>query len=163
MILIHVFKNERGMTLLEILCSMMILSIILLCFMTFFLSSAKYNGISFEKLKATNIAREVQEELKVDSDKNDDLLDLILFSKTSPDTTIPYLSYPKLELTKDIQLSNGILTLTLHKQNFTVEVLIDTNDDPNVTIPLSRLQVQVKKDATLLSETFTYINNLKGR
>lgn len=127
--------------------------------MSFFINSAQYNTISSDKMNATNIAREVQKEFKVDPEKNLELVSLINFSRTSTVTSIPKSSYPHLNLTQDIQLNSGILTLTLQKQNYTVEVTVDTNSDSNVNTKLSKMHVQVKKDAKIESETYTYFKN----
>ncbi|MEH7384535.1 type II secretion system protein [Bacillus sp. JJ1521] len=152
-------KNEKGVTLIELICSIAILTIILISFMSFFIMSAKYNGVSSDKMNATNIAREVQEEFKVNDEKNLALKDLIHFSRTSTDTVIPKSNYPKLNLTDDIQVNNDILALTFTRQNFTVIVKVDTSDDENVDITLSKLHVLVQKGTKVLSETFTYFEN----
>ncbi|MEY2192665.1 prepilin-type N-terminal cleavage/methylation domain-containing protein [Neobacillus sp. BF23-41] len=155
----NLINNEKGVTLVELLASIVILSIILLSFLTFFTNSFQYNAISSDKMKATNIAREVQEEFKVNPEKNQELKNLILFSRSSTETTIPKSSYPKLDLTNDIKKNSGILKLFLTKQNFIVEVEVDTNIDPKVDISLSKIHVQVKKGTKLVSETYTYLKN----
>jgi prepilin-type N-terminal cleavage/methylation domain-containing protein len=157
--LFHSLKNEKGVTLIELLTSIVILSIILLSFMTFFTNSFQYNAVSSDKMKATNIAREVQEEFKVNAEKNFDLKNLITYSKTSPLTTIPKSGYPKLNLTEDITKNSGILTLKLISQNFNVEVLVDTNNDPSLHSSLAKIHVKVKKGSKVVSEAFTYFEN----
>ncbi|WP_419956024.1 type IV pilus modification PilV family protein [Neobacillus niacini] len=155
----HTIKNEKGVTLVELLASIVILSIILLSFMTFFTNSFQYNAVSSDKMKATNIAREVQEDFKVNSEKNLELKNLITFSKTSTGTTIPKSSYPKLNLTEDIIKNSGILTMKLISQNYNVEVTVDTNNDPSLHSSLSKIHVQVKKGTKVLSESFTYFES----
>lgn len=152
-------KNEKGVTLIELISSIAILTIILLSFMSFFIMSAKYNGVSSDKMNATNIAREVQEEFKVNEEKNLALKNLINYSRTSSVTSIPKSSYPNLNLTQDIQINNDILTLIFTKQNFTVKVNVDTSSDENIDISLSKINVQVIKGPNVLSETFTYFEN----
>ncbi|MEH7381981.1 prepilin-type N-terminal cleavage/methylation domain-containing protein [Bacillus sp. JJ1533] len=152
-------KNEKGVTLIELVASIAILTIILLSFMSFFIMSAKYNGVSSDKMTATNIAREVQEEFKINEEKNLALKDLILTSRTSTETFIPKSSYPQLNVTEDIQLNNDILTFIFTEQNFTVKVNVDTSSDDQVDVSLSKLNVQVLKGTTILSETFTYFEN----
>ncbi|MCC3359620.1 type IV pilus modification PilV family protein, partial [Bacillus sp. REN16] len=66
-------NNEKGVSLIELICSIAILTIILISFMSFFIMSAKYNGASSDKMNATNIAREVQEQFKVIEEKNEEL------------------------------------------------------------------------------------------
>jgi prepilin-type N-terminal cleavage/methylation domain-containing protein len=158
--LFHSLKNEKGLTLIELLASIVILSIILLSFMTFFTNSFKYNAVSSDKINTTNIAREVQEDFKVNTVKNQELKKLIRESRDLPTvTTIPKNSYPELNLSKDIKKNGLTLTLTLNKQPFTVEVVVDTNGDPNVDVLLSKMHVQVKKGTKVLSETYTYFKN----
>jgi prepilin-type N-terminal cleavage/methylation domain-containing protein len=158
--LFNLINNEKGVTLIELLASIVILSIILLSFMTFFTNSFQYNAISSDKMKATNIAREVQEDFKVNPEKNKALKDLITDSRISTGTTIPLSTrYEKLNLSQDIQKNSGILKLSLTKQNFIVEVNVDTNSDPNVDVSLSKIHVQVKKGTKVVSETFTYFKN----
>ncbi|MEH7239006.1 type IV pilus modification PilV family protein [Bacillus sp. JJ1562] len=152
-------KNEKGVTLIELISSIAILTIILLSFMSFFIMSAKYNGVSSDKMNATNIAREVQEEFKVNEEKNLALKNLINYSRTSSVTSIPKSSYPNLNLTQDIQINNDILTLIFTKQNFTIKVNVDTSSDENIDISLSKINVQVINGTNVLSETFTYFEN----
>ncbi len=153
-------KSEKGVTLIELIASIAILSTILLSFMYFFINSAQYNGVSADKMNAANIAREVQNDFKEDPDKNLALKNLIAYSRTSAATTISKASYPDFDLTQDIRRnSNGLLTLTTTNQLFTVVVEVDTASDPNVDLSLSELHVQVKKDAKLVSETYTYFEN----
>lgn len=152
-------KSEKGVTLIELISSIAILSIILVSFMSFFINSAQYNGVSADKMNAANIAREVQKDFKEDPDKNLDLKNLIAYSRTSAATTISKTSYPDLHLTEDIQDNSGLLTLTTTNQTFTVVVTVDTTSDPNVDLSLSELHVQVKKDEKVISETYTYFEN----
>ncbi|MDX8289849.1 prepilin-type N-terminal cleavage/methylation domain-containing protein [Metabacillus indicus] len=152
-------KSEKGVTLIELISSIAILSIILVSFMYFFINSAQYNGVSADKMHAANIAREVHKDFKEDPDKNLALKNLIAYSRTSAATTISKSSYPDLHLTQDIQDNSGLLTLTTTKQLFTVVITVDTTSDPNVDLSLSKLHVQVKKDAKLVSETYTYFEN----
>ncbi|MEH7276294.1 type IV pilus modification PilV family protein [Neobacillus vireti] len=149
-------KNEKGVTLIELLTSIVILSIILLSFMTFFTNSFQYNAISSDKMKATNIAREVQEEFKVNPEKNLELKNLITHSKTSADTTISKSGYPNLNLSEDITKNSDVLTLKLVSQNFNVEVLVDTKNDPELHSSLAKINVKVKKGTKVVSEAFTY-------
>lgn len=157
--LFNSLNNEKGFTLIELLTSIVILSIILLSFMTFFTNSFKYNAVSSDKMKATNIAREVQEEFKVNTEKNLELKKLIKDSRSTADASYLKSSYPNLNLASDISKTSGILKFTLTKQQFTAEVTVDTNSDPNVDISLSKIHVQVKKGVKVVSETFTYFKN----
>jgi prepilin-type N-terminal cleavage/methylation domain-containing protein len=161
--LFHSLNDEKGVTLIELLTSIVILSIILLSFMTFFTNSFQYNAVSSDKMKATNIAREVQEDFKINPGKKQALEELIRVSKTSVGTSIPLSPlYSALNLDQDIEKNSGILTLNLkpeNYENYNVVVFVDTNNDPSLHSSLSKIQVQVKKGTKVLSEAFTYFEN----
>lgn len=56
-------KNQRGLTLVELLAALVILSIISLSLFTFFIQASSYNTQNKNKLVAINIARGVTERL----------------------------------------------------------------------------------------------------
>ncbi|WP_194841076.1 type IV pilus modification PilV family protein [Sporosarcina cascadiensis] len=56
-------NNERGMTLVEILASLVILSLLIVSFLTFFPIVAKQNNISNEIMDATYIAQATMENI----------------------------------------------------------------------------------------------------
>lgn len=151
-------NNEKGVTLVELLASIVILSIILITSITFFTNSFHYNSISSNKLKATNLARETQESFKVNPDMNLELKNLLTQAKglTGP-KTFPKATFPKLKLKQDIQLdSSGTLRLSLINPNYQVLVIIDNNPVNDLTSPLYKLQVQVLENTRVLTETFSY-------
>ncbi|TWT08388.1 type II secretion system protein [Planococcus sp. CPCC 101016] len=52
-------KNEKGLTLVEILAALVILGIVLVSFMSFFTQSAKFTTYNYEKLTAVQVAEDV--------------------------------------------------------------------------------------------------------
>lgn len=146
-------NNERGVTLIELLISIIILSIILLTFMTFFTNSSKYNSISKEKFDATNLVRETKENLKVNEQKAD-LQNLIKSVKAGP-PDFQMASYPNLNLKKNIENIGGLLKLTLINPDYEVIVYIDPNAE---AFSLYKFKIQVLDHSKLLSETYTYID-----
>ena len=57
--LIKILKNNRGLTLIELLVSITILGIVLLSFMNFFLQSSTYTNSNQKKTVGVNVARNV--------------------------------------------------------------------------------------------------------
>lgn len=57
------YRNEKGLTLVEVLASIVILSLIVVTFLTFFINSARTTEISEENLNASFIAQEYMEEV----------------------------------------------------------------------------------------------------
>jgi prepilin-type N-terminal cleavage/methylation domain-containing protein len=57
--LIKILKNNRGLTLIELLVSITILGIVLLSFMNFFLQSSTYTNVNQKKTVGVNVARNV--------------------------------------------------------------------------------------------------------
>ncbi len=58
-----IIGNEAGLTLVEVLASIVILSLIVVTFLTFFINSARTTEISKENLNASFIAQEYMEEV----------------------------------------------------------------------------------------------------
>ena len=54
-----IIKNEKGLTLVEILAALVILGIVLVSFMSFFTQSAKFTAHNSEKLTAVQVGEEV--------------------------------------------------------------------------------------------------------
>ncbi|MDR7237411.1 type IV pilus modification PilV family protein [Neobacillus drentensis] len=149
------FHGQKGVTLIEVLASIVILAIILLTSMSFFTSSSKFNSLSSNKMDATNIARETQEEFKLDAAKNKALKDLIDQAITNPGR-FPLTSFPNLVTSKDIELVSGKLKFTLNKSNSNVVVSVDLIPVSNQHKKLYTMHVEVWNDNRKLSETFTY-------
>ena len=94
--------NEKGLTLVEILASFVILSILIIAFLTLFGQSAKQNRLSEEVMDATYIAQRNMEEIYAESQsytfesylvnhpetKRSGLEDSYTFSKEENDYTV---------------------------------------------------------------------------
>lgn len=61
----RLMKNERGLTLVEILAALVILGIVLVSVMSFFTQSAKFTAHNYEKLTNVQIAEEVIAEIRL--------------------------------------------------------------------------------------------------
>ena len=59
-----VLKNNKGMTLVEILVAMMILTVVSLVLLRAFVSATKYNKIAKEKQREINLAQSIMESFK---------------------------------------------------------------------------------------------------
>jgi prepilin-type N-terminal cleavage/methylation domain-containing protein len=154
------FHYQKGLTLIEVLASIVILSIVLLSFITFFTNSFRLNSFSAGKMDATNLARETQEKFKVDNDISIELKNLITQSIGKTGTmTFPKNSFPKLNVNQDITLVNKILQLSITNPVYQVIVFVDTEPVPgqSTPLPLYKLHVQVSDNGKRLSETYTYV------
>ena len=56
--------NEKGLTLLEVLLSITLLSIVIMTFLSFFTNAFRFNAINDDSVQAMNIAREQQALIK---------------------------------------------------------------------------------------------------
>lgn len=63
MCVIKKYRNEKGLTLVEVLASIVILSLIVVTFLTFFINSARTTEISQENLDASFFAQQYMEEV----------------------------------------------------------------------------------------------------
>ena len=57
-------KNNSGLTLVEILAALVLLSIVLVAFMSFFTQSAKFTAHNYETLTAVQVAEQVVAEVR---------------------------------------------------------------------------------------------------
>ena len=60
----RLMKNEKGLTLVEILAALVILGIVLVSVMSFFTQSAKFTASNYEKLTNVQVAEEVIAEVR---------------------------------------------------------------------------------------------------
>jgi prepilin-type N-terminal cleavage/methylation domain-containing protein len=151
--LFKVKSNEQGVTLVELLASIVILSIILVSFITFFTNSFQFNRISSDNLIATNLARETQEEFK-----NNDLIKQDVKKLITNKNDSSYLAkdkYSNLKLVENIVSVNSGKNFQLNLINPNYKVLVIVSKDPDPT--LHTVHVKVYDNLKLLSETYTYI------
>lgn len=133
-------QNEKGITLLEVLLSMVILSIVLLTIVNFFPQMGRMNAYNGEKMKAVNVARG---ELAVWKERG------------SLETPPPH--YIKNE---GIDPHHQYFTSTI--DGFKVNVTINKHSDLDATESTSpakahRLLIQVLEDQKIVSETYGYV------
>ena len=92
----NILRNSRGFTLLEVLVSIIILSISLLVFNTFFVNNITQNSRQENKQIAVNIARQKIAEVKDPKIIGEDLkLDEIVYLETSKINNLVYTSCGK--------------------------------------------------------------------
>ncbi|MBB6455053.1 type II secretory pathway pseudopilin PulG [Salirhabdus euzebyi] len=59
-----ILQSEKGLTLVELIAAFVIITILLISFFSFFSQGAKYSEINDDSIKASNLARQVLEELR---------------------------------------------------------------------------------------------------
>ncbi|WP_153732689.1 type IV pilus modification PilV family protein [Sporosarcina obsidiansis] len=130
-------NNENGMTLVEILAALVILGIVFISFMTIFPQMNNFNNKTETKLVSMNLAKKELQEIKKDS------------SKLSEEN--------KVEGTANLyKYSIG------EKNQYECEVEYTETPDLNKnssdkSVALNKIQISVKKDGKLISETFGYL------
>ncbi len=67
-ILKNKIDNEKGLTLIEVLLSITLLSIVMITFLSFFTNAFRFNSMNDDSIQAMNIAREQQQQ-RLKSDK----------------------------------------------------------------------------------------------
>lgn len=147
-------RNEKGLTLVEVLASIVILSIVLVIFMNFFPQMALMNNKNEEKQQAINLAKKEliywQNEMKSQSD-----LDNFL---NTPST----ISQFKAECNENISLDFGcgIFNYHVNSESFDVIVMIKkTSDLETNSTKLHQIHIQLIKENQEYptSETYGYI------
>ena len=63
-VLTNKIDNEKGLTLIEVLLSITLLSIVMITFLSFFTNAFRFNSINDDSIQAMNIAREQQALIK---------------------------------------------------------------------------------------------------
>ena len=78
--MIKKIDNEKGLTLIEVLVSITLLSIVMITFLSFFTNAFRFNSINDDSIQAMNIAREEQALIK----ENTVTINLLLEKKALP-------------------------------------------------------------------------------
>ena len=123
--------NEKGLTLLEVLLSITLLSIVMITFLSFFTNAFRFNSINDDSIQAMNIAREQQALIK-------GKLWNEITAFTFDNTTGCYIQNTN-EREYDIKMS-------IKKEPETIDSYRN----------LHLVHVEVTKDGKPLSETYTY-------
>lgn len=145
--------NEDGLTLVEILASLVILGIVFVSFMTIFPQMSLFNERTETKLETMNEARIVLEEYKtktlktsqldrfdnnvcVDSDKND---------------------WTSLNYVDSLQDNRTVIVSVKNCPDVKKPVLASENTDKDRVVQLHQLHVEIKSEKDLFSESFGYV------
>ncbi|MFP5106506.1 type IV pilus modification PilV family protein [Neobacillus sp. C211] len=145
-------QNEKGVTLIEVLVSIVLLSIIFLSFMSFFPQMGLMNNQNQDKAKAINIAKEVLVNWQESSDVKWFLVKTDQVTGFTP--TEPKVAYSRFAY--DVNYYNFETT----KDNYDVNIKI--NRFPETSSRLSSInsivvQLLDKKNRHVVSETFGYV------
>ncbi|MFC0270175.1 hypothetical protein ACFFIX_01705 [Metabacillus herbersteinensis] len=165
----NILSSNKGITLIEILASLLILSVILLTFLAFFTNAFNYNSINADKLKTVNIAREIETELKNHAAIRNIIINMKVGGTTSYNLSKLNPEYSGLNLKSNIQLvtkhDTDYFELQLYDPNYNVIVYIKSTQDypdsenaPIISNSLYRMIIEVYDDRNILSKTYTYFN-----
>lgn len=124
-------ENEDGLTLIELIASMTILSIVILTFLAFFTNAFHFNTINSDSIQAMNIARAQK---------------VLIQDDTSIAASLSGTGY----YTKEFNESGYQIKILINKEYVT---------DINSYSKLHVVHVQVFKNEKPLSETYTYYEN----
>ncbi|MGJ7912309.1 prepilin-type N-terminal cleavage/methylation domain-containing protein [Neobacillus sp. LXY-1] len=139
------FHCQKGLTLIEVLISILILAIILLSFMGFFTQSALFTKKNEQKLDTLQIAQKIVNLVEVDITKQDLLANGIIDSNGS------VLNSPK---TIDASTLNLLLDDTIDP-NYKYSAVVSNNSSQNLI--MFKIIVQDPRNLNNKSETYTYI------
>ncbi|WP_404329434.1 prepilin-type N-terminal cleavage/methylation domain-containing protein [Mesobacillus maritimus] len=142
-------RNERGITLIEVLAAMAILSIILISIMNFFPQMGMINNHNKEKAQAINTAKLLLNEWKLDSNL------IAALKKEEPQPA----DWPGTIPTEDID-GDGDEFYLFTTENPRAEIKI-WKEPPNnavVEVPAHEIQIRILNDTGKpISETYGYI------
>ncbi|MEH7106640.1 prepilin-type N-terminal cleavage/methylation domain-containing protein [Bacillus sp. JJ1764] len=139
------FHCQKGLTLIEVLISILILAIILLSFMGFFTQSALFTKKNEQKLDTLQIAQKIVNLVEVDITKQDLLANGIIDSNGN------VLNSPK---TIDASTLNLLLDDTIDP-NYKYSAVVSNNSSQNLI--MFKIIVQDPSNLNNKSETYTYI------
>ena len=148
-------SNERGLTLIELLASIIILSIVILTFLSFFTNAFRFNAINSDSIQAMNIAREQQAMIK---ENDSDIHQLLVNNSLTAEAAIRLHVNNSIEKTE----KNGKDYYILKSTNTDYDITIAIEKDTHLTETfndLHEVHVEVKKNGKLLSETYTYFES----
>lgn len=124
-------NNEKGLTLLEVLLSITLLSIVMISFLSFFTDAFRFNSINDDSIQAMNAAREQQARIKTEESWSS-------ITETYTKTTDYYVQ-------------------TIPQSNYDIKISIKIIPENIVSYhKLHLVHIEVMKDEKLLSETYTY-------
>lgn len=132
-------SNEKGLTLIELIASITILSIVIITFLSFFTNAFRFNSINDDSLQTMNIVREQQALIKaIDGE--------------------PW-SYITTEFTKDPENPRYYIKQLNDAEHpeYVIKISIkETKETGEFYRDLHQVHIQVTKDGKILSETYRY-------
>jgi prepilin-type N-terminal cleavage/methylation domain-containing protein len=145
------FQGQEGLTLIEVLVSVVLLSIILTSFLGFFTQSAIFNKKNNEKLDTIQTAQKIKNQVNINITKNILINDRIIDSTGNIITNPPKLNDSYLKKYFDPQTT----------YNYWVELMNSNIRNPTTKSSINLIQfkiiVQDQKDNNRQSVTYTYI------
>lgn len=139
-------NNENGLTLIELLASMTILSIVILTFLAFFTNAFRFNTINSDGIQAMNIAREQKALIQDYSNKGKMINTFLTENSYNPVLNEPNV-YSKID-------NSGYEIIVSINKNY--------ENDINFYHKLDVFHVEVKKNDKLQSQTYTYYEEKGG-
>lgn len=154
-----IISNDKGITLIELIASITILSIVILTFIAFFTNAFRFNSINDDSIQAMNIAREYQALIK---EPDAEIYNLLNDNNLSDDAK-EYLSLFKLEYPSEN--INNQFVLTINNPKYVVKVKINNTPEVSVDDTYNKLylvHVEILEGDKTLSETYTYFELMKA-
>jgi len=139
------FKSQKGLTLIEVLVSIVLLAIILTSFIGLFTQSTLFTKKNEQKLDTMQTAQKIINIVEVDLTKQD------LLDNSIIDASGNVLNKPKILTDEDI---NKLLDDTI-VANYKFSAIITNNSSENLI--MFKIIVEDPKDKGSKSETYTYI------
>lgn len=146
------WKNEKGLTLVEVLASIVILTIVLTSFYGLFIQSAKFDKVNEDSLVASNLANQVREDLitnkfelyfeTISADNNIVIKDKSIFSgEIELDTNNNFVEYPELSLKLT---DTNTTTTSIDKDEF----------------GLYSIKIEILKNGKTVAATYCYVEGV---
>jgi hypothetical protein len=156
--------NEKGLTLIEILVSIILLTVVFFTFMAFFTNTFHYNAINSDSIQGMNIAREYQAKIKEPAFG----IDKLLGEPSDPSTAISSLHLTAGTTqngTPYIPVIDNQYNLEINDPKYNIKIKINTTPEAingsYRKLYLVYVTVSDKKNK-LLSETYTYYELKEG-
>ncbi|MFE8703435.1 prepilin-type N-terminal cleavage/methylation domain-containing protein [Cytobacillus sp. FJAT-54145] len=151
-------KNEKGLTLIEVLVSITLLSIITITFLSFFNQAYSYTKKNEDKTVGINVARNVlyymeQQEFQPFYDQYvKDLLTTSDIAELTIDSCSDVTAEPTPEPIFDESVCRGYLSSTINNRNFNTKIFLQKHEDPslqNYLIPVEIVVTWDNQEATV--------------
>lgn len=143
-------KNEKGLTLIEVLTSIVILSIILLTTMSFFPQMGQLNNQNQEKAKAINIAKEILINWQESSD--------VKWFLVKTDRVTGFTSTDPKVVYNNFNYDADYYYFETSKESYNVHIKIKKSPETSSRLSsVNSIVVQIKKNGKAVSETFGYV------